>query len=601
MNTRKLLSTTLISACAAISLGQTWQATKLQYEGQSIAYAHAYGTTTVGATLSKDGYVATVFENGKPTAFAPKMDGETAAFWLDKDGVAIFEILDDKHPAAGYWWKGKEVKRITVDKYETVDVVGASNNGHFAGMAYVRKDGAGIPYFYDGSGFKQITIAGVNNINAVAMNESETVVLEGNNRDGTRQLYAWKDGNATALPLIGKKIRGFAISDKGTVAGRDDKGNVVVIPTGEKAITVSIGAGYTVEVSTVLDDGRFVARMYDKKHEDGQLVTGDTSGYQFVSSLLKGKYNFNDGWFLPGANYIVAHNLDDDGWYRVEILNVKFDGLDLPAKLIGGANYSVKVRFSAPAPEDTTVKLDFDRSLGSAPEAVVVKRGRTEATFTFVPNKTDKKFQIKLVAASPFGSQTVSPWVFGYTTSVLDAAPNYFAEGGKTTMTLHLPVAAPEGGLKVKLEGDRPELARVPTSLFVPAGEMEASFEVSTLGVDANTKVLVSAWFGTTRVVGTFTVRPLRVNTFEGSAAAAKTGDKISFTVTIEAPAPNGGRVIQLSTLTADTLQLPATVKIPSGQTSVTFTAVVISKNRESVKVKASAPANNLYFKVNLN
>ena len=56
-------------------------------------------------------------------------------------------------------------------------------------------------------------------------------------------------------------------------------------------------------------------------------------------------------------------------------------------------------------------------------------------------------------------------------------------------------------------------------------------------------------------------------NTVQGGSATVVVG-----TVTLEAPAGPGGRVVRLSVNTANVVTFPATVTVPAGATTVTFT-----------------------------
>jgi len=604
MNTEKTLATLLISLTTAISMGQSFQATRLENGGGSIAFAHAYNGINAGAVRNKKGiYNAALFKGSETAAVAPAFPTDSAAFWYAKDGVAIVRVFSNSDaPSTCYWWSGSSVKQMAVDKYKSFDVAGAAPTGNFCAMGYSKDDTVGTAFFYAGK-FKKIEIPTIKLIRTVAMNDSETCLLEGTAKSGARQLFLWNAGNYNSLPIEGKNLHGFAISPKNTVAGSNDQGNIVLIAEGQKPQIVGVAKGARVEISTVQDNGEFVGMLQDEKHPDGALIRGDATGYSFLADKagLDGKYDFNEGWALPGETYIVAHNRKDDYWYKIETVKLALGELNIPAKTLGGSTYKVTIGLNGKAVEDTTIKFDFDHSLAKAPDSVTIKKGETSATFGYTVAKTGKVYSTSFVAYSAYGKTGTTTTVYPYSAAYMDATPNYFAEGGSTKMVLHLPAAAPEGGLKVALTVDQTKLAKIPSSIFIAAGETEGAFAAdTTASVDANTKVLVSANYGVDRIVGTFTVRPLRIDGLKAETTTAKAGQKVTITVVLEAAASSTGRVIKLAS-SSKSLEVPASITVPAGQQTTTFTAVVTGKASETATITASAPANNVYWKVKIN
>jgi hypothetical protein len=149
-------------------------------------------------------------------------------------------------------------------------------------------------------------------------------------------------------------------------------------------------------------------------------------------------------------------------------------------------------------------------------------------------------------------------------------SPNPVVGGETATGVVILSGPAPAGGAVVSLATDHPEVASVPASVTVPAGERWATFPVATQPVPATRPVLLSASYDGS--VWTTTVRAWHVALAAVTLDAASYGGGVPFsgTVTLDEAAPAGGAVVTL-TSSSPAATVVSSVQIPAGQNMAFF------------------------------
>src|SRR2546426_1680769 len=167
--------------------------------------------------------------------------------------------------------------------------------------------------------------------------------------------------------------------------------------------------------------------------------------------------------------------------------------------------------------------------------------------------------------------------------------PTTVTGGSNSTGTVTLNGPAPAGGAPVTLSSNNPA-ATVPGSVTVPAGARSTTFTATTSAVAASTPVTISASSGGAIQTTTLTVIPPVLSSLTLNPTTVIGGLQNSTgTVTLNAPAPAGGAQVALSSSNPSVASVPASVTVPAGATSVTFTVntsiVVFS---QSVTITAS-------------
>ena len=171
--------------------------------------------------------------------------------------------------------------------------------------------------------------------------------------------------------------------------------------------------------------------------------------------------------------------------------------------------------------------------------------------------------------------------------------PASVSGGSSSTGTVTLSAQAPSGGALVSLSSANTAVATVPVSVTIPAGTTSATFTVVTLALTASASVTISASYaGVTQTAplsvtpqsGTATLASVTLNPASVSGGSSSTG-----TVTLSAQAPSGGALVSLSSANTAVATVPASVTIPAGITSATFTVVTLAVTASaSVTISAS-------------
>ena len=181
-----------------------------------------------------------------------------------------------------------------------------------------------------------------------------------------------------------------------------------------------------------------------------------------------------------------------------------------PTSVIGGTQSSTgTVTLSGAAPAGgATVALSSSNGAARVPSSVAVVAGATSATFTVSTSAVAASTTVTISAGyggvTRSASLTVAPAPPPPATlSSLTLNPANVIGGlqtSKGTVTLSAP--APAGGATVMLSSSN-GAARVPSSVFVPAGATSATFTVNTSIVLLSTSATISASYnGTTRTAG---------------------------------------------------------------------------------------------------
>jgi hypothetical protein len=112
-----------------------------------------------------------------------------------------------------------------------------------------------------------------------------------------------------------------------------------------------------------------------------------------------------------------------------------------------------------------------------------------------------------VTATTPFtsirNSVMLDPLLYG-----VGFAPSSVTGGATIEASVFLNASAPLGGVTVQLTSDRPDVAPVPASVFVPAGLSEVDFAIATSPVAAAVNVNITASYAGASPVATLTVTP---------------------------------------------------------------------------------------------
>jgi len=182
-----------------------------------------------------------------------------------------------------------------------------------------------------------------------------------------------------------------------------------------------------------------------------------------------------------------------------------------PTSVVGGAQFStgtVTLSGAAPAGGAQVALSSSNTAAATVPSSVTVVAGATSATFTVSTSAVTASTAVTISAAYGGVTRTASITVAPTppppaTLSSLTLSPTSVIGGLQTsTGTVTLSAPAPAGGATVALSSSN-GAARLPSSVFIPAGATSATFTVNTSIVLFSTSATISASYnGTTRTAG---------------------------------------------------------------------------------------------------
>jgi hypothetical protein len=167
--------------------------------------------------------------------------------------------------------------------------------------------------------------------------------------------------------------------------------------------------------------------------------------------------------------------------------------------------------------------------------------------------------------------------------SSVTVTPSSATGGVSRTGTVTLTSSAPSGGVVVNLTSSV-AAAQVPASITIPANANSANFTITTSSVSTLTAGSISASYnGVTKSASISLLPPasaalasLTLNPTTVAGGATSIG-----TVTLSAPAPSGGIIVNLSSSHPARASVPATVTILSGSSSANFNVTTTKGSRK--------------------
>jgi hypothetical protein len=261
-----------------------------------------------------------------------------------------------------------------------------------------------------------------------------------------------------------------------------------------------------------------------------------------------------------------------------------------PGNLTGNMFVTGTVSLTYPAPVDFPVKLTHpqDNSI-FCPAQATVPAGSSSGTFYIQTASVAAADSVTITGVAPNQSTasaalTVQPAV----AFQIALSPWSVYSGQTSTLSVSLSAPAPTGGLTFALTSGAPGTAAFTSStLSVPAGQTTGTASLTTGAVSTETQVPVSATLGLVSHNLRLTVVPNRVASLTFSPASVRGGQSSTGTITLVAPAA-APILVSLSSGDAS-VTVPATVKVPAGATTATFTAKTTTvSTRKTVALSAS-------------
>lgn len=144
--------------------------------------------------------------------------------------------------------------------------------------------------------------------------------------------------------------------------------------------------------------------------------------------------------------------------------------------------------------------------------------------------------------------------------------------GNALASAVRLSGPAPASGATVSLTSSNPGVAAVAATVTVSPGASSASFNLTTAAVGSATSVTISATLNGVTQTSALTVVPPTLASLSLNPSSVTGGRPVTGTVTLTGPAPSGGMTLAIASSNPRVAAVPASVTVPAGSTSATFT-----------------------------
>ena len=241
-----------------------------------------------------------------------------------------------------------------------------------------------------------------------------------------------------------------------------------------------------------------------------------------------------------------------------------------PSIITGGKSAVGTVKLNGKAPSGGyEVLLTADNGIFTIPASVTVAEGATSVTFPVSALVVDTNTVVTTTATANGTTVTKTITVAAPVLSTVTVASTLNGGAsavGKVTLT----GIAPAGGVTVSLVSNNAAVS-VPATVTVPEGSLSANFRATSVAVNTDTTGTVVATQGTVSKSANVTVRAAVVSSLTASPTSLKGGNNITFRVTLGSAAGPSGTVVTLTSANS-AVTVPATVTVPAGTSTVTFT-----------------------------
>jgi uncharacterized delta-60 repeat protein/uncharacterized repeat protein (TIGR01451 family) len=390
-----------------------------------------------------------------------------------------------------------------------------------------------------------------------------------------------------------------ATSDLGYALALQIDGKIVLAGTSGPRFTFSEGAALSPDGSSSFD---FALARYntngtlDSTFSTDGLVTTDFFGstdeahgvaIQSDGKIVAAGFANNSGEQFALARYLVT----------IESADLSVDVTDSPDPTVGGKNITYKVKITNNGPALATNVTLVDRtprsstfvsarpSQGSCMEDDTVvtchlgnlPSGAMAIVNIVVQTKTvgDTIYDAEAEVSADQPDPNLANNVDFESTRVIDFRKLSFSPpivtGGcqNTVGTLLLTSAAPEGGLRVNLSDNSPDVD-VPAVINVPAGQTSVNFTAITHMVSTEQIVSVTAFIGTNSIVGRIKLLPVRVSSLSFSPNPVHGGSPATGMVTLVC-APEQDVLVRVRSDKAAAKPVETQFVIPAGHTTGQF------------------------------
>jgi len=257
-----------------------------------------------------------------------------------------------------------------------------------------------------------------------------------------------------------------------------------------------------------------------------------------------------------------------------------------------GENGTGTITINRPAPAGgVVVNVSATSGIVEVPSQVIVPVGETEVTFNYRATTRAVVQNTTVTITATRGPVTLSRNVTVLPTTLSVTVDPFLVVAGTSAQgTVRLGAAAPAGGIVVNLSSNTTGV-NVPATVTIPANQTTATFTVTTVARTTDVVATIRATTGTLTAQTTLNVLaefPFDILGVQFDQPSVMGGMNVTCTVTIDAPAPPAGLVIQLESSNSRVVPVPATITVQNGKVVATFTINTAKVSRDlSVRVTA--------------
>jgi hypothetical protein len=249
----------------------------------------------------------------------------------------------------------------------------------------------------------------------------------------------------------------------------------------------------------------------------------------------------------------------------------------------GGFPATGRVRLATAAVSPQLWQLSSSNtSIATVPPSIQINTSSMTSTFTITTLPITANTTVSIFARH--GGLVLAKVLTVLAPSLQFTTVNPQVSMGGTPLTgvVQITGPAPTGGRTVALSVSKPEVATVQASVVVSAGTLVATFPLTTVGVNSNQGIVLTATLGAVIKTYFFAVNAPSLVSIAGTPSLVG-GTTGTLTLNIDGIAPPGGRSILLFSGAPGVVILPSSFAVPEGQTTVNVpmptTAVTSSIN----------------------
>jgi hypothetical protein len=264
-----------------------------------------------------------------------------------------------------------------------------------------------------------------------------------------------------------------------------------------------------------------------------------------------------------------------------------------PTSVTGGTGSTGTVTLSSAAgPGGVLVSLSSNNSAATVPASLNVPEGQTSANFAIGTSPVSSNQSAGIMASIGPSNSSATLTVLAPCLDGLTLNLSTLLGGASTTGTVTLTGPAPAGGSTITLVSGHGAI-QLPASVFVPAGQTSANFNLATSPVALLLQSTIQALFGSCGgITVNVTIQAPVLNALVFSPSTINLLGNATGTVSLNGAAPAGGVVVNLSSPTILGLlglTMPSSVTIQAGQTSANFQASTLGILLSALNITVNA------------